>query len=568
MYSQDILKALAAELAIFCDRWRRKRKGITQNCFTNPSEVITEIRSNDIYVSINSGQDKFQSFVEQRAQKRIDEISTQFSNDADNSIYGTVWDQFWPAATDYQIESLPSEIRNTIYAEGKNLLLLNLLCRTLFLCLSVEKEQIDDLRNDINVYQNKLLNFGFGDDAYVKMLVNQTKSVVKEKVYGIISNDWVGKIICSIDRIVYWIPTLLGDVNLLLDRHGKPNKIKRYTTALYFKLPSTSLQKVCEILSQDFDSRNIDYKMYPIAQPTATFCDVGLWCFLDISVQPQQLVALTRDLLRKYKQECRWEYIKIFLGLSEELRLKTSTDSNVKCHFGHFPSYSAAFSNAELESNTNYLKQADVIWVVEDTYQGISAIKTQCSKFFETYESFSKEFLTLNGDRSSAIIMQAKTRIQVFREVYKTMKKCSIFVSYAIDSELSQERVDRIVARLKAENFDVFYYEDEPFGTDLPKFMRRIEDSDITLIIGSESYKEKAYMDDSSGVSFEDRINSSIFMSDQRNKIVPVFFGEINDCIPKPFNTLKGMKMTNANDNELNTLVMGLINKYLHLNGK
>ena len=148
------------------------------------------------------------------------------------------------------------------------------------------------------------------------------------------------------------------------------------------------------------------------------------------------------------------------------------------------------------------------------------------------------------------------------------MKKCSIFVSYAIDSELSQERVDRIVARLKAENFDVFYYEDEPFGTDLPKFMRRIEDSDITLIIGSESYKEKAYMDDSSGVSFEDRINSSIFMSDQRNKIVPVFFGEINDCIPKPFNTLKGMKMTNANDNELNTLVMGLINKYLHLNGK
>lgn len=67
---------------------------------------------------------------------------------------------------------------------------------------------------------------------------------------------------------------------------------------------------------------------------------------------------------------------------------------------------------------------------------------------------------------------------------------------------------------------------------------------------------------DESGVSFEDRIISGDFMSKNRNKIVPIAFGEFKECIPSPFDKLKGMRIQSLDSHVLDTLVCGLIHRY------
>ena len=94
------------------------------------------------------------------------------------------------------------------------------------------------------------------------------------------------------------------------------------------------------------------------------------------------------------------------------------------------------------------------------------------------------------------------------------------------------------------------------------RFMRNAEICDITLIIGTPEYKKKAYEMDESGVSFEDRIISGDFMSKNRNKIVPIAFGEFKECIPSPFDKLKGMRIQSLDSHVLDTLVCGLIHRY------
>ena len=110
--------------------------------------------------------------------------------------------------------------------------------------------------------------------------------------------------------------------------------------------------------------------------------------------------------------------------------------------------------------------------------------------------------------------------------------KCKIFISYSDDSPEHITKVKTIADRLRKENFEVYFYEDEPFGTDMIKFMRNLDTCDIALIIGTPEYKEKAYDHNDSGVSFEDRLIAGNYMSEHRHKIIPIAFGEFRDCIP------------------------------------
>ena len=140
--------------------------------------------------------------------------------------------------------------------------------------------------------------------------------------------------------------------------------------------------------------------------------------------------------------------------------------------------------------------------------------------------------------------------------------KCEIFISYTEDSPEHIDKVRQIADRLTNEGFKVDFYDNEPLGSDMVRFMRRLEKCDIALIIGTSEYKRRACAENSSGVSFEDGIFSSIYMSDDREKIVPLAFGNFESSIPVPFNKLKGMKITGPTETELDTLVAGLINRY------
>ena len=95
------------------------------------------------------------------------------------------------------------------------------------------------------------------------------------------------------------------------------------------------------------------------------------------------------------------------------------------------------------------------------------------------------------------------------------------------------------------------------------EFMRKIETCDIALVFGTPSYKDKAYNQKSSGVSYEDRILNSVFMTEQREKIVPIAFGDYGASFPAPLNKLKGMSLTDPTEEELDTLVAALIRRFI-----
>ena len=88
MFPQHILHALAAELAIFRDRWTSKKKQIENLLSANPGKIVSEIVTNSMYEAINSGQVKLFYFLNKDAQRRIDEIAKQLE-EGDMYFIGT-----------------------------------------------------------------------------------------------------------------------------------------------------------------------------------------------------------------------------------------------------------------------------------------------------------------------------------------------------------------------------------------------------------------------------------------------------------------------------------------------
>ena len=193
----------------------------------------------------------------------------------------------------------------------------------------------------------------------------------------------------------------------------------------------------------------------------------------------------------------------------------------------------------------------------------IKNIKTALNNEITVAKTTESEYETTVSSISKIIVSNKTSRIDLLRKDYKNMsRKCKIFVSYTEGDQVHFERIKTIVNRLRNENFVVYFFEDAPLGTDMVRFMRNINDSDIVLLVGSPDYKERAYYEDESGVNFEDRLISDVFSSVDRTKIVPVAFEKVNDCIPSPFNKLKGMVFKKFDEEEMNIFVSALINKF------
>ena len=133
------------------------------------------------------------------------------------------------------------------------------------------------------------------------------------------------------------------------------------------------------------------------------------------------------------------------------------------------------------------------------------------------------------------------------------MKK--IFISYCDEGSKFVDRIRKIVDRLNMEGHKVFFYADEPWGTNNIDFMRNIEICDLVLIMGTPKYKSKAVTLKTGGVTYEDLIISSAFMTTHREKIIPIAFGSFGDSIPPPLDTNKGVRCTKVDRKFLDNLV-------------
>ena len=311
-----------------------------------------------------------------------------------------------------------------------------------------------------------------------------------------------------------------------------------------------------------FASRKIDYQVFPIAEPSYEFPESGMWFFLK-GIQLPTLYQIISNCVNK-NSIANWgiRNMKIFYNLSESLRLKISNNCNTRRHFGIFRHYVSEFIETPIPEHSTI----PVIWILEESRSNtkiIDELSKSTNSLFSVISKNSVKFDTYVSDSSAVICTQFLTVVERYRKEYKNMrKKCEVFVSYSEDSIEHIERISKVVHRLKSEGFTVHYFEDAPLGTDMIDFMRKIETSDITLVFGTPEYKDRAYNKVSSGVSYEDRILSSVFMTEQREKIVPIAFGDFNASFPAPYNKLKGMTLTEPTEKELDILVAALIRRF------
>ena len=359
------------------------------------------------------------------------------------------------------------------------------------------------------------------------------------------------------------IPSLLTDVELLVNKHGKICEINRYNNAIHIDIPSCFFDDITQKTRTYLEGQSMDYKVFPITNPSDVFSKSGLWLFIK-NAGIQNIKNTILHIINDARFLSAITHIDIFLNLSENLKLKVATDCNSRFRFGSFSSYSKKV--LETREQVHYLNKPSIFWIIEDCSKNklsIRNLKNTLNNEITVTNTTELEYETTVSSKTKIFVSNKTTKTDLLRKDYKNMnKKCEIFVSYTEGDALHFERINTIVNRLRKENFNVYYYEDTPLGTDMVKFMRKIESSDIVLLIGSSDYKERAYYNDESGVSFEDRLISGVFSSVERTKIVPVAFEKINDCIPSPFNKLKGMVFKNFNEEELEIFVSALINKF------
>lgn len=561
LFPQDILNALAAELAVFMDRWKRQDKSIYKLFSTDPAQVVSKITTSDFYEAINSGQANFFNFMNKDAQRRIDEISEQLeSSKSDIHLMYAQWIQFWPDNYNWTPESIEPELMNTILQEGKILLIFNLLCRLLCLCCTeISKTKLrSKYKLEIIEYQEKLAHEKFKNwqdtnkiiHFVERILLSQSSSTQFE--FKHCQDIWK-----KISDYTVFVSPLLSDVELLVDRHGKVCKIDRYTDVIHLMVSNEMFLSVSGYFENIFKTKDIEYQVFCIVEPTSVFPEHGIWFFL----KKGSLNAYIEILDSASEQFPNIKGVQVFYKLSESLRLKMPKGTNTKRQFGNFGSY--AYTVVKSGFSCKNLLNGQVFWIIENSKGNeneIRKFRVGKIKYFSKINEATVPFQTIE---SIVFCYKEMSKVEKARKDYSIMeRKCKIFISYSDDNTQHVNKVKIIVNRLHRENFEVYFYEDEPFGADMIRFMRNAETCDITLIIGTPEYRKKAYEKDESGVSFEDRIISGNFMSQNRNKIVPISFGNFKECIPVPFDTIKGMSLQSLDSHELDTLVSGLIRRY------
>lgn len=565
LYPNDLVNALAAELAIFCDRWQRKYKRINNDISTkNFQELFKHFNSGDLYRSINSGQNKFTKFQQKYPQRRIDEISEQLIDSIDLSIYATHWDQFWSDSRHWNENSIDKTLFATIREEGKILFALNILFRLILICCTSDTNRREEFSQQINNIIETIKEFSLNSIPDIKRVIALSHTIKQKNRDNAIETDDL-KTICS--AIIFYakrIPALLTDVELLVNKHGKICEIDRYNHVIHIQIPSCLFDEIAQHTRPYLESQKIKYKIFPIANPTEIFPESGLWIFIKNASGIQNIKNIVLHVLENSYLSNKINCIDVFINLSENLKLKVATDCNSRFRFGNFSSYSKkALSTRNLEISKS---SPQIHWIIENCQKNteiIKNIKAKLGNELTVTRTLDFGYETTVSSKSKIMLSHKITKTDLARKEYKNMdRKCKIFISYTQGNEMHFERINTLVKRLKEESFNVYYYEDALLGTDMINFMRQINESDIILIIGASDYKERAYYKDESGVSFEDRLISDVFSSVDRTKIVPVAFENINDCIPAPFNKLKGMVFNNFDEEELELFIRALIKKF------
>lgn len=142
-----------------------------------------------------------------------------------------------------------------------------------------------------------------------------------------------------------------------------------------------------------------------------------------------------------------------------------------------------------------------------------------------------------------------------------------IFISYDVESEEHEKKIQRFVKKLRNQGFKVFTLDDMRFGERIARFLEDIENCDFVLLICTPEYKRRTERIQSGGGVVNERhiIISSIITHGSELKIIPVLFsGDWSTSLPVWAVGKKGIDYREESEEELMYFVNS-VNKYVDM---
>ncbi|MGV3464968.1 MAG: hypothetical protein ACO1PI_10225 [Bacteroidota bacterium] len=343
---QDTAQALAAEINIFVKRWEPFSKYLLRKLknTSNYLELSEKIRSGMFFTAINSGLQKFFWFFNKDAKNKIDDVSTQFTD----TVYKNIWNEFWSPNLDWEEQSIDKELYKSVINQGLWILSMNTYVRMLEHYFrsqsSAEKDNdkiLDKIISDLKLYREKF-NL-FRANPKTRLIV----PFIDTFLDSIGNGGKLPDVMTYFDKIrllLYSSKSLLDDAELLVNKFGKIETIKRYPNLLYIDISEEQyyqkkrfwleindfIHKFKEKLAKS-DS-NVFLKLLP---DNHNILGRGLWIAATGAFRSDTLVNLANGLIMKFSRFVPIRCV-LITQLSENYRIKVSGQGSENIKYGYF----------------------------------------------------------------------------------------------------------------------------------------------------------------------------------------------------------------------------------------
>ncbi|MBA4390128.1 MAG: hypothetical protein C0399_04235 [Syntrophus sp. (in: bacteria)] len=383
----ETAQSLAAEINIFFRKWPYYRS-MLNNGINRPSEYLMlsgYIRMGGVFfTAINSGLTKFFWFYDKAPQVLIRQVENEF----ENTIYRNLWNEFWPPTLDWDESAVDEDLMKTLKTQGLWLLSMNIYIRMLDVCL---RHVASPLEADIQTKNEKIVQKRLGELEDLLAKINRFKDDKKtSEIIGLLENfiaecslnnnaffpPLLKIIITRIDNLHLRAKMLLDNVELMVNKFGKIEPIKRYAHSIFIDIDEMEYYQCSDIwyqvdnLINEFNSKiaqsnrtnDTADSLLRIPDERNPF-ERGMFIACASGRTNNWLISFAVRLLSELSGKINIRIV-ILSQLSEDYRIKVAGKNNTNIKFGYFWNRVEQLENIYL--NGGRFSRSEIITILED----------------------------------------------------------------------------------------------------------------------------------------------------------------------------------------------------------
>lgn len=504
--------ALAAEVNLFQYHWSELTSYLTSVAPQRTEDYLNiaeNLKKNDLYTAINSGQVKFFSFIDRVGEKIIKNIQTDY----EGTGYEYVWAELWPQNINWTYESISSNLISIIQIMGLYFITTNIYIRIFYICLALdtigEKKSIDKEIKDLQKYKEKIIrceqisNEIISIKEHKRCFENYLKYFNFEKIQQNLPkyiDDFIAEIgvenidkterikylYNSINKLVnYSAKKILSKVDETISLYGKTESSKRYNNILFFTFEknSTKLEraegwrKFSEVKEEFFhyNQHDIYFLDIPMEQNKLRY---GRFLCISSKNTDNIFVIIHKFLIELTDFNVR---IVLFPDLSEEYSIIQMNDN----------------SNQDISTNFFFDIATPIINSLVKDFNRKEFVLVRNENYKQKFEipKYLKSRLNYNSDKLHDIYKPIHTKHKSFTYLFNTVSqmKNDVFISY---NHKDISCVEKVKDFLKNHNVSITIDSEKlTIGDSIHQFIKSsVKNTSITLSFVSTKSIESVWV--------------------------------------------------------------------------